>query len=146
MTGMGDSSYMDPAASTDSYYGANSNYNSHNNFPSRGFGGGPRGGFRGGRGRHAFAQDRIINANGPAPAWGPGGEFIGSNVSKNHGNAGHSAATAPKPAEPPLNAPSGPKAMREGQPNTGFRGRGGFPSNSTRVKEPAVAEAHDRRR
>ncbi|KAK5164723.1 hypothetical protein LTR04_001670 [Oleoguttula sp. CCFEE 6159] len=86
-------------------------------FPSRGRGGFGRGGYqdsRGGfRGRAGYSHVNVVN---------PGSGLSGTPSAI----AGDITVLTGPPAGPPVDAPKGPKAMREGLPNTGFRGRGGF--------------------
>ncbi|KAK5127955.1 hypothetical protein LTR85_005072 [Meristemomyces frigidus] len=100
INGMDNTSALHGAPPQDPYY-----YDQQQGY-QQGFGGfGPRGrgGFRGGRGG-------FIRGRGGFNNFGPGG--------------GQTEATdlTPTPA-PPVNAPSGPKAMREGKPNTGWYSR-----------------------
>ncbi|KAI9712034.1 MAG: hypothetical protein M1820_001743 [Bogoriella megaspora] len=130
---------MNAMGHQNSFYDQNTNQPQFQYRGRGGFGRGFRGGFRG-RGRGGFHRSnhqdfQVIEANAPAPTWGPNGEFINPDEPKVQGIPETPAAPAPPP-----NAPSGPKAMRESQPNVGFRGRGGFPASSIRGTVPSTEE------
>ncbi|KAJ9639431.1 hypothetical protein H2199_006464 [Coniosporium tulheliwenetii] len=102
-------------------------------FPARGRG---RGGRRGGYGRGGFQhqyQDEFQGGFGGRGVKGAGftanGTF-GTEASMPVASARAAEFTVVTPQEPKgvgvEGAPTGPKAMREGHPNAGFRGRGGF--------------------
>lgn len=96
---------------------------------------GHRGGFGRGRGfRGAFAG-RGRGGYVPSPAYNPD-QMISSDVT---------VLTAPQEpmGQGVQGAPTGPKAMREGRPNTGFASRGGLQSSSGR--EPASSSVKDKR-
>jgi len=117
-----------------------------NDFPHRG-----RGGMRGGYGRGAGFDfrggfgGRGVQGGGfmPTGAFGPNNAILpqGGDV------------TVLTPGEPRglgvEGAPTGPKAMREGRPNTGFVSRGRYPGPPPAVvaaPDPSVASSHSRPR
>lgn len=100
-----------------------------------------RGGMRGGFGRGDFAFRGGFGGRG-VKGFVPNG---------NYGHAGAGAQggdfTVVTPVEPKgqgvEGAPTGPKAMREGLPNVGFRGRGGYPGVPGRGGHAAAAPSVD---
>lgn len=100
-------------------------------YPARG-----RGGMRGGFGRGDFAFRGGFGGRG-VKGFVPNGNY-GSASSTQGGDY-----TVVTPVEPigqgVEGAPTGPKAMREGLPNVGFRGRGGFPGGSGRGGHAAAS-------